>query len=67
LSFGFIPAPSMVTMTNASMLSWGNELIINFGSLAQSRELEQLFFRRLRSIGLHVSVSCRSDNGISED
>jgi hypothetical protein len=64
LSFGFVPAPSMATMTNASMLSWNNDLVINFGSLSQSRDLEQLFFRRLRSIGLHVSVSCRSDNEI---
>ena len=64
LSFGFIPTPSMTTMTNASMVSWGDDLIINFGSLAQSRDLERLFFRRLRNIGLHVSVSCRSDNEI---
>jgi len=67
LSFGFIPTPRMSTMTNASMVSWGNDLIINFGSLAQSRDLERLFFRRLRSIGLHVSVSCRSDNEIQGD
>jgi hypothetical protein len=58
-TFGFIPAPSLTTMTNASMVSWGDSLIINFGSLAQSRDLERLFFRRLRNLGLHVSVSCR--------
>lgn len=58
-TFGFIPAPSLTTKTNASVLSWGDKLVINFGSLAQSRDLERLFFRRLRSLGLHVSVSCR--------
>ncbi len=58
-TFGFIPAPSLTTMTNASVLSWTDKLVINFGSLAQSRDLERLFFRRLRSLGLSVSVSCR--------
>lgn len=58
-TFGFIPAPSLTTMTNASVVSWGDKLFINFGSLAQSRDIERLFFRRLRSLGLHVSVSCR--------
>jgi hypothetical protein len=57
--FGFIPAPSLTTLTNASVVSWGDELLVNFGSLAQSRDIERLFFRRLRSLGLHVSVSCR--------
>ena len=58
-TIGFIPAPSLTTLTNASMVSWEDQLVVNFGSLAQSRELERLFFRRLRSLGLHVSVSCR--------
>jgi hypothetical protein len=61
-TFGFIPAPSLTTMTNASMVSWGDKLVIDFGSLAQSRDLERLFFRRLRNLGLHVSVSCRLDH-----
>jgi NRPS condensation-like uncharacterized protein len=59
--FGFIPAPSLTTLTNASMLSWNDTLIIDFGSLTESRELERLFFRRLRSLGLQVRVSCRLD------
>jgi hypothetical protein len=60
-SFRFIPAPSMTTMTNASMVSWGDQLSVSFGSLAQSRELERLFFTRLRSLGLQVKVRCRLD------
>lgn len=59
--FGFIPAPSLTTLTNASMLSWGDKLIIDFGSLTESRELERLFFTRLRNLGLQVRVSCRLD------
>lgn len=57
----FVPAPSMTTLTNASVLSWKDDLIVTFGSLARSRELERLFFRRLRSLGLAVSVRCRDD------
>lgn len=57
----FSPAPSTTTLTNASVLSWNDELIISFGSLLQSRQLEQLYFKRLRDLGLHVSVYCRDD------
>lgn len=58
-SVAFIPAPSATTLTNASVLSWNNDLVVTFGSLTRSRELERLFFRRLRSLGLSVSVRCR--------
>ncbi len=64
-SFGFIPAPSLTTMTNASMLSWGDELRISFGSLARPRTLERYFFERLRSLDLRASVRCRLDHAPS--
>lgn len=60
--FGFIPAPSPVLSTNASVLTWRDRLIIDFGSLVESRDLERLFFRRLRSLGLKVRVTCRLDH-----
>lgn len=60
-SFGFVPAPSKTTLTNAAVISWKDKLILSFGSLAQSRELEKLFFRKLRSLGLAASVRCRDD------
>ncbi|MBL8967471.1 MAG: hypothetical protein JNG85_10690, partial [Spirochaetaceae bacterium] len=56
--FDFIPASSRVTKTNASTLSWKGKLYIDFGSLARSRELERLFFLRLRKLGLPVHVEC---------
>ncbi len=56
--FDFIPAPSVYNKTNASVVSWKGELYINFGSLACSRELERLFFKRLVSLGLPVRVEC---------
>ena len=52
----FSPAPSSTTLTNASVLSWNDELVISFGSLLSSRQLEQLYFKRLRELGLAVSV-----------
>jgi hypothetical protein len=60
-SFGFVPAPSKTTLTNAAVCSWNDTLILSFGSLARSRELEKLFFRKLRSLGLAASVRCRDD------
>ncbi len=57
----FSPAPSTTTFTNASALSWNDDLIISFGSLIRSRKLEALFFRRLRALGLTVQVRCRQD------
>lgn len=57
----FSPAPSKTTLTNASVISWNDELILTFGSLARSRELERLFFRRMRQLGFFVQVRCRDD------
>lgn len=56
--FEFVPAPSKVCKTNASMLSWKDRLYIDFGSLARPRDLERFFFTRLRKIGLPVRVDC---------
>lgn len=54
-----IPAPSKVTGTNASMLSWGNDLRIHFGGLAVRPELERLYFTKLRRLGLPVKMERR--------
>lgn len=56
--FDFVPAPSKVTKTNASVLSWKGNLVVDFGSLGRSRELERLFFSRLASLGLPVRIEC---------
>lgn len=55
----FFPAPSTGTLTNASVVSWNDELSVCFGSLAESRELERLFFTTLRGLGIPVAVRCR--------
>lgn len=59
--FVFMPAPSPTTKTNASVIGWKDQLVICFGSLSRSRELEKFFFRRLRSLGIRVAVRCRND------
>jgi hypothetical protein len=51
----------LIIFINASVLSWNDELVISFGSLLSSRQLEQLYFKRLRELGLAVSVYCRAD------
>jgi hypothetical protein len=56
--FDFIPAPSVVNKTSISVLSWKGSLYINFGSLAQTRELERLYLTRLRKLGIPVRVEC---------
>jgi hypothetical protein len=60
-SFAFVPAPSTTTLANASVVSWKDALVVSFGSLAVSRDLETLFFRKLKALGLTASVRCRDD------
>ncbi|MCX7027720.1 MAG: hypothetical protein NT061_09615 [Spirochaetes bacterium] len=60
-SFAFVPPPSTTTLTNIAVNSWKGRLIVTFGSLAVSRELERLFFTRLRSLGFAASVRCRGE------
>jgi hypothetical protein len=59
----FIPTPSAITLANAGVASWGDELRIDFGSLAVSRDLEMHFFRRLRSLDLPVRIDCTPEGG----
>jgi hypothetical protein len=56
--FDFIPAPSVCNKTSAAVLSYKGAIHVSFGSLAESREIERLFFTRLRGLGLPVRVEC---------
>lgn len=55
--FDFVPSPTR-GKTNIGALSWKGSLYITFGSLGRSREIERLFFCRLRKLGLHVRIEC---------
>ena len=58
LRFDAIPTPSAFNKTNAAVLSYQDRLYVSFGSLAESREIERFFYKRLRSLGLPVRVEC---------
>jgi hypothetical protein len=53
--FDFVPSPTRDKI-NVGVLSWGDSLHITFGSLGSSREIERLFFTRLRKLGLPLRV-----------
>jgi hypothetical protein len=55
--FDFVPSPTR-GKTNVGALSWKGSLYITFGSLGVSREIERLFFTRLRKLGLRVRIEC---------
>jgi hypothetical protein len=44
----FIPPPSPWTRTNCSVLSFGEQTVISFGSTAAERDVEREFFRIIR-------------------
>jgi hypothetical protein len=55
--FDFIQMPAK-HKPEVGILSWKGFLYINIGSLSTSRELERLFFTRLRKLGLNVRIEC---------
>jgi NRPS condensation-like uncharacterized protein len=56
--FDFLPAPGIFNKTSASVVSWKGNIYFSFGSLATSREIERVFFTRIRSLGLPVRIEC---------
>lgn len=55
--FVFIPPPPNKTLkVNCGVIGFGNSLIMTFGSITQSRELERLFFTSLTNDGIHVRM-----------
>lgn len=59
-SFGVMLGPNPLMKTNCTVLSFRNDLCINFGSVIESRELERHFFTHLAREGIPVSVVERS-------
>jgi hypothetical protein len=50
------PPPSVGNLTKITMLSYNNKTCISFGSVTPSREIEKIFFRKLRKMNLHVKI-----------
>lgn len=59
-SFGVMLGPNPLMKTNCAVLSFRNDLYINFGSVIESRELERRFFTFLAKEGIPVNVVERS-------
>lgn len=55
-SFDIIMVPNHVMKKNCAVLSYGDDLKINFSSVVECRELERLFFTKLVENGIPVSV-----------
>jgi hypothetical protein len=58
--FGVMLGPNPRMKTNCAILSFGDALSINFGSVIESRELERLFFMHMVRAGVRVIVAERS-------
>lgn len=54
--FRFIPNPNPVTKINFGVVSYKDEMALSFGSLTQYRLIEKLFFRKLRSLGIPITI-----------
>ncbi|MDO9577079.1 MAG: hypothetical protein Q7J16_04270 [Candidatus Cloacimonadales bacterium] len=55
-AFDVMIVPNHGMKKSCAVLSFGNELLINFCSVVESRELERLFFTKLVESGIPVSV-----------
>jgi NRPS condensation-like uncharacterized protein len=55
--FVFIPPPPNKTLkVNCGILGFGNKLILSFGNITRSKELEREFFTSLVSQGVPVKI-----------
>jgi hypothetical protein len=61
-SFGVMLGPNPRMKVNCAVLSFRDDLFINFGSVIESRELERLFFTQLSQAGMHVAIVERNSD-----
>lgn len=61
-AFGVMLGPNPRMKKNCAILSFRNELSINFGSVIDNREMERLFFTHLVRAGVRVRVAERSSD-----
>ena len=61
-SFGVMLGPNPRMKKTCVVLSFRDDLVVNFGSVVASRALEQLFFTHFVRAGVRVGVSERSDD-----
>ncbi|MBN2163436.1 MAG: hypothetical protein JXR25_01005 [Pontiellaceae bacterium] len=54
--FDFIPNPNPITKANVGIISYGEWTTITVGTQALYKDVERLFFTRLRKVGLAVRI-----------
>lgn len=52
----FLPGPNLINKSGCSIVSYQDALHISFGRVIKEAELERLFFRRLISLGVKVTI-----------
>jgi len=61
-SFGHRVGPESTDQTNCAVLSFRDDLFVNFASVIESRELERLFFTHMARAGMRVILAERSSD-----
>jgi hypothetical protein len=61
-SFGVILGPNSRAKKNCALVSFRNDLVINFGSVIESREVERVFFTHLAEAGARVVLTERTSD-----
>ncbi len=51
-----IPPPSKNNKIKAGVISFGDKIYITFGKLSREKEIEKIFFRKLRKEGVHIKI-----------
>lgn len=52
----FYPPPSRGNIIKVGIISYRERMYISFGSLTESTDIERIFFRKLRKIGVQVKI-----------
>lgn len=51
-----IPPPSVENKIKLVMLTYGEQMMLSFGSTTDNTEIEKIFFRKIRKLGIHVKI-----------
>lgn len=54
--FEFYPPPSQGNIIKVASISYGDKLYISFGKLTNSKDVEKIFFRKIRKMNIPVKI-----------
>jgi hypothetical protein len=54
--FEFYPPPSKGNIIKVGVISYKSKIYISFGSLTKNKEIEKIFFRKIRKLDIHVKI-----------